>query len=682
LVERRMLIISIILYTFTGAIACLRFFKELNLNKLIIISFLVTILFNTIIAELLNFFRALNSPELFLLLQFALCIILIVFLVDPKRKFFVERLGNIKFRPVRLRGLDWILATLIVVIIAGCFYIGTLAPINNSDSLHTHLPRIYYWLQHGSLRNWTAVTHSQIDYPIVIPIQGLWLFLLGGNENLFFLVQWFPLVVSVLLVYEISLFLGASNRQGLVAGLVVLSYPVVLLQTYSLQGDLFIAAILLVCAYLVMAYYKTASPSFLYLSILPLALSLGAKQTAFLFIPVYVVTVFLLLRKKAYVGKISLRLFLLFLASFTVFSSFKFIQNTFYKDEAIKSMFSTSRFSIPFTKGTTFKGYATNFSRYIYQWVSLDGLNGQFKLDALKIKNNLFQSISRKMNIDLETHQYISEGNEDYFEYNNPPILNEDAAWFGIISWTLIPVGLIIGFSSKDKALRNYALASLGLGLICFFPIAVLISGWSPTNGRYLVVPTILMTPMIAFILPKNRIVRSCSIIIVAVVTVYLALSTLLTNESRPVITKRTLYSYQARKIETIKVTNIFKPLYRATLNRVVNDLVLTTPDRFSILEGTYYDKLFFQNRRDIDNISLVNDNLTTTEPLYLQMKPSLLEYALFGINRTRNLYPVVDLNDVQPGYYVLVSNILLEQDRPDMELVVANEDYSLFLQK
>lgn len=677
-----MLIFSVILYTFTGVVASQRFFKELTFHKLIIISFLCTILFNTLIAELLNFFQALNSPELFLLFQVTLCGILIVFLVDPKRKFFTERLGKFKFRSARLHGLDWMLVALIGVIIAGCFYVGTLVPINNSDSLHTHLPRIYYWLQHGSFRNWTAVTHSQIDYPIVIPIQGLWLFLLGGNENLFFLVQWFPLVISVLLVYEISLFLGASIRQGLVAGLVVLSYPVVLLQTYSLQGDLFIAAISLVCVYLVMAYYKTASNSFLYLSILPLAVSLGAKQTAFLFIPVYVVAVFLLLRKKVHAGKITLRLLLLFLASFIVFSSLKFIQNTLYKDDAVKNMFSTSRFSIPFTRGTTFKGYSTNISRYIYQWVSLDGMNGRTKLNALKIKNNLFQSISRTMNIDLETHQYISAGDEDYFEYNNPPILNEDAAWFGIISWTLVPIALIVGLLSKDKALRNYALASLGLALICFFAMAVLISGWSPTNGRYLVVPTILMTPLIAFILPKNRIASSISIVVLAIVAVSLAFSTLLTNESRPTITQSTLYSFQARKVEPIKVTNIFQSLYRATLNRMVNDLLLTTPNRLSIVEGTYYDKLFFQNRRDIENISLVNDNLTAAEPLYLRMKASLLEYALFGINRTRNLYPVIDLNDVQPGFYVLASNELLEQNRPDMDLVSANEDYSLFLRK
>ncbi len=677
-----MLIFSIFLYLITGAAASLRFFKELTLNKLVVTTFLTAILLNTLVAELLSLFHTLNNPALFLMLQVVFCGILIVFLVDPGRRIFTDKIGTVKFRLAKLRGADWILTALIAAVLAGCLYIGTLAPINNSDSLHTHLPRIYYWLQHCSMGNWAAVTNTQLTYPIIIPIQGLWLFLLGGSENLFFLVQWFALLASVILVYEISLLLGASIRQGLVAGLASLSFPVVLLQTFSLQGDVFVTAVLLTCVYLVLAYYKTGKNLFLYLSILPMALSLGAKQTAFLFLPIYLAATFLLLRKRIHAGKTALRLLFLFLASFAIFSSFKFIQNALHKDDMEESMFATYRYTIPFTQGTSFRGYATNILRYAYQWISLDGLNGQLKLVTLNLKNNTFKSLTHMVNLDLETHQYLNPGDEDYFEYNNPPILNEDAAWFGIISWTLIPVGLIVGLIRKERVIRYYALASLVLSLVCFLATAILISGWGPTNGRYMVIPTILMTPLISFIIPRNKIAGSISIIVVGFAAIYLAFSTLLINESRPVITESTLYKFQVQKIETIKVTNLLNSQYRAMLNRVVNDLLLTSPDRLSIVQGSYYDKLFFQNSRDIENIRLVNDNLPAGEPLYLRMNKSLLEYALFGVNRTRELYPVKNLNEVPSGAYMLFSNALLDENIPELMPAASNGDYSLLMRK
>jgi hypothetical protein len=413
-----------------------------------------------------------------------------------------------------------------------------------------------------------------------------------------------------------------------------------------------------------------------------MAVSLGAKQTAFLFLPIYLAAIFLLLRKKSNAGKTALRLLFLFLASFAVFSSFKFIQNALHKDDMEESMFATYRYTIPFTHGTSFRGYATNILRYAYQWISLDGLNGQFKLDALSVKNNVFRSLTHAVSIDLEAHQYLNPGDEDYFEYDNPPILNEDAAWFGVISWTLIPAVLIVGLIRKEKVIRYYALASLALCLICFFATAVLISGWGPTNGRYMVIPTILMTPLISFVIPRNKIAGSISIIVVGFAAVYLAFSTLLINESRPVITESTLYKFQVQKIETIKVTNLFNSQYRAMLNRIVNDLLMTSPDRLSIVQGSYYDKLFFQNSRDIENIHLVNDNLPTDEPLYLRMNKSLLEYALFGVNRTRNLYPVKNLNEVPAGSFVLFSNALLDENLLELKPAASNGDYSLFIRK
>ena len=144
-----MLIFSALVYLFFALLLSLRIFKSVSFSHTVIIFFLSIFTINVLIAEVLSLLGMLNNRWMYLLLQLLFCLTLALLIWDPPKKVFKNPISKLKFEFPRLRGWEIFLVALVSSILLLCLYIGALAPINNSDSLHTHLPRIYYWLQHG-----------------------------------------------------------------------------------------------------------------------------------------------------------------------------------------------------------------------------------------------------------------------------------------------------------------------------------------------------------------------------------------------------------------------------------------------------------------------------------------------------------------------------------------------------
>jgi len=121
--------------------------------------------------------------------------------------------------------------------------------------------------------------------------------LIGGSENLFFLVQWFSLIVVIVSVYDIARSLGFSSTQSLVSSIVCISFPIALLQTYSSQGDLTVAALIITSISLALSYNAQKRWVDIIGAILALSLALGTKNTAFLTLPVIGLSVIVYLIK-------------------------------------------------------------------------------------------------------------------------------------------------------------------------------------------------------------------------------------------------------------------------------------------------------------------------------------------------------------------------------------------------
>ena len=673
-----MLILSALFYLALSGLLSLRVFKTITFSRTVIFFFLTAVSLNILVGEIMSLLGMLDQGWLFLLIQLLLCVAAGLLLWDPQQRIFHEKLPAFRFKLEVPRGLDWLLVVLIAGVLILCLYIGALAPINNSDSLHTHLPRIYYWIQHGSLASWDAITVTQLNYPVNLSLQGVWLFLLGGSEKLLFLMPWLALLAAVVLIREIALQLGASERGGLLAALISLSFPVVLLQTFSYQADVFVATLVLSCVFLLLQFIREKIFMFAFLSLWPLAVALGTKQTAFLFLPFYLVILLIYFVRE----KVKFRRWLVFggvfLLFFGVFSSYKFIQNYVDRDRLETSMFASYRYKLPFSEAGAGRRYATNALRYLYQGISVDGLTGSVKLAAERGREQAFRALSRGLRLDLEVNEYISEGDAETFRYAERLPLNEDAAWFGPLSVLLLPVVVIVVLTGRHKPQKKYLLVALLFLVNVFLIVSVLITGWSPTNGRYLILPTLLMAPLYSVLLPQRRAPRALVTIVLGLIAGGLAFSSLLINDSRPLVTQSTLYTYQQENLNRSDDAAFLSRAYTYINDRVIEDLVLTSPDRKDIKHQDYYENLFHQSAEDIPDVVFINTKLPPGEPLYALMQKSIIEYALFGVNKTRDLHPVKNLDQVPVGALVLVDKQLVDAVPAGMQLIAENDHYRI----
>jgi len=168
--------------------------------------------------------------------------------------------------------------------------------------------------------------------------------------------------------------------------------------------------------------------------------------------------------------------------------------------------------------------------------------------------------------------------------------------------------------------------------------------------------------------------------LVLSVATVYLAISTLLINDARPLITQNSLYSFQAKTLEKWDDSGFIGGIYAKYLaNRVVEDLVLTSPDRKDIRQQSYYENLFHQSASAIPDIEFVNSHMNPGERLYLYIDKNIIEYALFGVNKTRDLVPVVSAQQVSPRALVLVDKGRTPSITSGFTLLAENERFSIY---
>ncbi len=280
-----MLILSILIYSYTAFLAGKWVFKELTVGKFLITFYLVAYSVNILIFGILAAFHRLNDKPLFILVQVIMCSLIVLIL---------RLAGGVSLKPsLSLRWNNWrageyVLFSCMAIIMGGFFFVGINTSPNNLDSLATHILRIYYWLQHRSLESWPASTQFQLYYPVNAHFQGTWLFLLGGSEKLFFLVQWFSYLITLVLTYEMGILLGSRRVVAMFCALVCLGLPVALLQMYSFQGDLTVAALILAGIYFLYTYRYADEPPLLFAALISITLALGTKQTAYFALPVLI----------------------------------------------------------------------------------------------------------------------------------------------------------------------------------------------------------------------------------------------------------------------------------------------------------------------------------------------------------------------------------------------------------
>ena len=671
-----MLIVSIFIYLIFSLFHYPRFFEKASFSRILLIFFLSVFSINVLVSEFLSLFHLLNHPWIYLGTQTVICLIisLLVQRFSPLTKQNYKSVFD--FANFHITLFEIFLFTIISATFIGFFAVGITTPINNIDSLATHLPRIYYWLQHGSLDYWSTINQFQLVYPINAHIQGLWLFLFGSSENLFFLVQWFSLIIISASTYEISRALGFSKTQAMMSTLIGLSLPIVLLQTFSFQGDLTVTALVMVFVVFILFFARTDQMKFLWTAILSILLAIGTKQSAYITLPLSFLLIFYLLIRKKCVKRFFLRSWLLIVLTFA-FASFQFIQNMIQTNSLIGMNWK------PTEQYTTFEQLQQKIiyviPRYIYQFIGIEGLPRSITPAVMQYKADFFKAILNPLELDLEKKIFLQPGFDlmETFQYNSYPLLSEDTAWFGPMAFLLIPLAVILTFFSKNKLRRNYCLFSFVYSVIYFCLVFLQRPGWDPYQGRYFILGLYPLIPIVSILIPKQKILQKIISTVLITCSVVLIFNTLLKNDTKPIITAKSQNDFIHQKIDPLPESTFLQFFIKKTLYKITYPSGFENLRRY-IYGQKYYDQLFYTNNISVKDIEFVNNIIPDGTPIIVMIQNNPLEYALFGINRSRSLYPIIDLDEASPGYFI-VSNVIEITLTPNMRLIETNGNFSIY---
>lgn len=672
-----MLLISVLLYSITALSICLVLFQKITLTKAVITFFIASFSLNILIGEVLSLAGLLNKPWAYLGLQCFFCITIIVWLLFRQRGVLRDGLRQLHYERNPFHGVDYLLLTIISLVMGTLLYVGLRTPPNNLDSLHTHLLRIYYWLQHGSLANWNATGVYQLIYPINAHLQGLWLFLLGKSESLFFLVSWFSLAVIACVVFEIARILKFSTTQALFSVMLLLTCAVVLLQVYSFQNDLTVAAMVMVAGWALLNYAREQRLPDLLVVMLALALSLGIKQTAFFVLPFFFLAALVLLLKKQ-VNTYHLKWLPLVAGFFLFFSFYQYAQNLasfhsfFGVNDVITDQYQKS--------GTLLGKVGINTARFLVDFVNFDGIGKIPEDHLLTFKDSFFSSLFSSSRFDLQSERYLATGYDlgEEFSYAKNRDLSEDTSWFGPLFFLLTPVSLAVVFLQKDTQRKRYAALALLYFALYLILIVIQRPGWDPYQGRYFILGVVPFFPLLGACLPEKRAYQKIVLTLLIVASAYIAFNVVCLNNSKPLITTSTISTWQNKYLADVEGQSGIETFVKKGFRFLSYQLYQNAIDRWSILESSYYEQLYYSETRTLPDVLMVNDVLLQGEPLYLIMSRDPLEYGSFGINRSRNLYPLDNSDEVPLNAVVLVQKGRdVSTDR--LQLVTSGDRYSVY---
>ena len=663
------LLLSILIYVYTSLVVGRWVFQKLTPGKYLVVLFLTIYSLNVLAVGSLAILHRLNDRPFFLLTQIILCLTVLSVLHLAAG---VSLKPTIKLEKPAWGAGEYVIISCILFIMGGFFLVGMTTSPNNLDSLATHLLRIYYWLQHGSLESWPASTPFQLWYPVNAHFQGVWLFLLGRSEKLFFLVQWCSYVIILVLTYEMGVFLGFRRIAALFCSLLCLGIPVALLQTYSFQGDLSVAALILVGIYFLYVFRFEEDPKLLFVAILSFALSLGTKQTAYFAMPIIVIFAILWLRG----SRLNVRIWVVVvvtIAMIGLFSVNKNIQNILETGRFFGKLNAYSISENPFGKAT--QSFSHNLPRYLYSLFNFDGLplDVQEKLTAWKA--GAITNLDTGLNLGLEDGRYLPAGYDESeaFTYAAVPPLTEDTAWPGVICFLVIPVGVVVSLFSRDRKIRDYAVFALVFGLVYTILVILQRPGWDPYQGRYFILGVIPAFPLAAALIPKKKPYDGLVIGVLTLMVMVIGLNTFFFNTSKPILTKYELSQVLSQALEKVPASNRINRKIRAVVGIGFGYLNGIAPTGDSFITRTRIEQVYSSNQGMIPNIRLIDKAIDSRAVVSVLNPIYLLEYGLFGENASRTLILLSAIKEFESSSFLITSRKLKPPEPQGLKIIAEN---------
>ena len=202
--------------------------------------------------------------------------------------------------------------------------------------------------------------------------------------------------------------------------------------------------------------------------------------------------------------------------------------------------------------------------------------------------------------------------------------------------------------------------------------------GWDPYQGRYFILGIIPFVPLIGAVLPAKGIGKWVVGSVLCIIYIIISFNVLAMNASKPLVTARTVAILQNETILPLPDSTRLQIISKTYLVKWTNSLVERWTQRESIFSLPYYDQLYYSDTSLVPEIEMIRQSIPDSTPLYLMMERTPLEYGLFGLNRTRELFPINGYEDVEKDGFLMVDKAH-DQPLPGFKLIASDDKYAIY---
>lgn len=689
-----LLALSTILLVLSALLFC-ALFKIKNKVTYFVSFYLVCYSLNVLTAEISGFVGLLASKLFFFVLQAAFLIGLTFFWWKKGKPSLLGPFSQIKIKEALNRVSKFLkknifTALFALIVLSGYVVLAWLivnVPPNNSDSMHTHLARIMYWLQQSSFKQLNCFSVFARIYPFDNNLNMLWTILMTGTDKFVGFIQYFAGIFCAIAIFGMVRVFGGSKRTGLIISLLWMTFTENVFQATTPQNDLVITALFTICIYLFFQFVKTRNFEDLFFSGLALGLSFGTKETMFMMGLGIVIMLALFLFKDKGLTKPILRWVLIGISSFLILGSFTFFNNLYYYHNPLgpsEHVFSDSL-------GATSIGdkFKYNSPRLMMQFFSFDSLPTSLAEKGITLRGKIFSAIFTKIGVPLDSNIGLKDNeSSETFSYDLTPSWNEDTGWYGTASFLMIIpaflIGLCLGIKKKDPRF----LSVIFYCLTFYFFEVLLRPGWDPYQGRYFSMTTALVIPLSMFFINDKVISRIYTLILyaIAIITFFFAVTS---DQTKPLLGTR-MFENAYKQLETSAVPqSTIGSFSKSVEMKFISALWYNLPYDKTIRDYDDIQLRTFGNQSEHEEIERdVEKYVPADAVMGVILGDGKFDYVFFGPKLERRLISInpIDLlynedwikrNGLQ---YVLISNQGRIHSIPDyLTQITAPGDWMLF---
>jgi|GEM_PF-3160072 len=456
-------------------------------------------------------------------------------------------------------------------------------PQNNVDGLSTHLARIVFWRQHGSIFPWPTFLPNQVVYPINAQLETYWTLLFLNSDRLVGVVQWLAALVAGLGVFGTARLFEFNLRQSAFSAMIFLSFPLVALQSTTTQTDLITTALFVLAIYFLILGLKDSRDPLLFLSAVSVGLGIGVKKSYLILLPILAVIALLaVLQFGKGAWKQIIRWSFYLMIGITFLGAYDYVVNWHYfgdpfgstaylqmlidapqkSNQAVPAVTATPSVAdqsipiatpvvsplidqdnpspVPEPNNSSFGQRVIleivyNLPRLFYQSLDTSGLpdplDGYVHKVKMRVARSLFQWIGFTQ---IEGDAFTAPGH--VFSLADKNINEESNAWYGPLSVLLIFPALLLQ-AWRGFRQRTWLPLAPAVAFVIFLPLEIVFRpGWDPYQGRYFA-PLVALgaSSMAIWFKEKGSAVHEWLIGSLAIV---ILTTTLLYNPSKPTLGK------------------------------------------------------------------------------------------------------------------------------------------------